>query len=38
MNVEWTLLLVAAVLVSVYGLYTVYNLSNALGNYLRDRS
>jgi hypothetical protein len=35
---EWGLVLVVAVLVFLYGLYTVYNLSNALGDYLRNRS
>ena len=38
MNVEWALILVAGVLVLGYGLYTVYNLSNALGDCFRDRS
>ena len=38
MNVEWWLILVAGVLVSLYALYTAYNLSNALGDYVRNRS
>jgi len=35
-QVEWTLMLVVAVGITLYGLYTVYNLSNALGDYLRS--
>ncbi len=36
MDLSWALLLVTAVLVIGYGLYTVYNLSNFLGDYLRS--
>ncbi len=35
-QLEWLLILVAAVGVTAYGLYTVYNLSNALGDVLRS--
>ena len=35
-SAEWILILVAAVGVTLYGCYTVYNLSNALGDYLRS--
>jgi len=36
MDLSWALLLVVAVLVMGYGLYTVYNLSKFLGDYLRS--
>lgn len=36
LTAEWALLLVVSAVVVLYGLYTVYNLSNALGDYLRS--
>jgi hypothetical protein len=36
MDLSWALLLVVTILVMGYGLYTVYNLSNLLGDYLRS--
>jgi hypothetical protein len=36
MNLSWYLILAVSVAVLLYGLYTVYNLSNALGDYLRS--
>jgi hypothetical protein len=35
-QLEWLSILAVAVGVTAYGLYTVYNLSNALGDVLRS--